>query len=155
MDFLLNSWFWLVTGAIFVVAELVIPGGIVVFLGLAALVVASALIFGIVETWTSALTLWFISSLALVILLRSVATKIAGGATTVANTDEILDAYGEVVEVEQAIGPGHTKGRVKFRGAQWQALGDGGLIEAGSKAKVISQENITLIVEPFENPDFT
>jgi membrane protein implicated in regulation of membrane protease activity len=153
MELILDSWFWLIVGAIFILAELIIPGGIVVFLGIAALVVASALMFGLVETWTAVLTLWFISSLVLVILLRSVTQKFAGGDSTVANTDEILDVFGERVKVVDTIGPGEKKGRVIFRGAEWHALGDGGVIETGQQAQVVSQDNITLIVQPLNDDD--
>lgn len=148
MELFLNIWFWLPLAAFFILAELVLPGGIVIFLGLGALVVAGAILFGFLENWASALTLWFISTLVLIIMLRSVAMKIAGGDASVANTDEAVDAFGEVVEVVETIGPGEKKGRVKFRGIEWAAVGDGGEIEAGSKATVVSHDNITLIVEP-------
>jgi membrane protein implicated in regulation of membrane protease activity len=147
MELFLNIWFWLPLAVFFILAELILPGGIVVFLGLGALVVASAILFGLVENWASAITLWFISTLALIVMLRSVAMKFVGGDATVANTDETVDAFGEVVEVVETIGPGEKKGRVKFRGTEWQALGDGTEIEPGSKAKVVSQDNITLIVQ--------
>jgi len=155
MGYILDSWFWLILGVVFIIAELIIPGGIIIFLGIAALVVASALIFGLVETWTSVLTLWFISSLVLVILLRSVAQRFAGGDSTVANTDEILDVFGETVEVVDTIGPGEKKGRVVFRGAEWHALGHGGVIESAQQAQVVSHENITLIVQPLSDKDTT
>jgi membrane protein implicated in regulation of membrane protease activity len=148
MDFLLSSWFWLITGIVCIVAELVIPGGIIMFLGIAGLIVASALVFGLVETWTSVLTLWFISSLALVILLRSFAQKYVGGDTSVASTDEELDAFGELVDVVEDIGPGLHKGRVIFRDTEWDALGDGELIRAGELAKFVARDNICLIVAP-------
>ena len=148
MELFLNIWFWLPLAAFFILAELILPGGIVIFLGLGALVVAGAILFGFVENWASALTLWFISTLVLIVMLRSVAMKIAGGDASVANTDETVDAFGEIVDVVESIGPGEKKGRVDFRGTEWQALGDGAVIESGSKATVVSQDNITLIVQP-------
>jgi membrane protein implicated in regulation of membrane protease activity len=147
MELFLNIWFWLPLAVFFILAELIIPGGIVIFLGLGALVVAGAIVFGMLENWASALTLWFISTLLLIVLLRSVAMKYVGGDASVANTDEKVDAFGEIVDVVETIGPGEQQGRVKFRGTEWQALGDGTEIEAGSQAKVVSQDNITLIVQ--------
>ncbi len=155
MDFLLSSWFWLVTGFVFILAELVVPGGIIMFLGIAGLIVASALVFGLVETWTSVLTLWFISSLGLVILLRSFAQKYVGGDTSIASTDEELDAFGELVDVVEDIGPGQLKGRVIFRGTEWDALGDGELIKAGDLATFVSRDNICLIVAPARARDIS
>jgi len=151
MELFLNIWFWLPVAGFFILAELVIPGGIVVFLGLGALVVTGAILFGLVEDGIAAVTLWFISTLALIILLRSFVQKVAGGEATVANTDEKVDAFGEIVEVIDTIGPGEKKGRVKFRGTEWQALGGGAVLVTGSMAKVVSQNNITLIVEPTES----
>jgi membrane protein implicated in regulation of membrane protease activity len=155
MDFLLNSWFWLAMGIICILAELVIPGGIVMFLGIAGLLVASALLFGLVQTWTSVLTLWFISSLVLVILLRSFAQRFVGGDITVGSTDEALDAFGEIVDVVEDIGPGQKKGRVIFRGTEWDALGDGELIKAGDLATFVSSDNICLIVAPARARDIS
>lgn len=148
MELFLNLWFWLPLAAFFILAELIIPGGIVIFLGFGALVVAGAILFGFLENWASALTLWFVSSLLLIIVLRSAAQKFVGGDASVANTDETVDAFGEIVDVVATIGPGEDRGRVKFRGTEWQALGDGTVIETGSKATIVSQDNITLIVEP-------
>lgn len=147
MDFLLNVWFWVILSAVLIVAELVLPGGIIVFLGIAGLIVAICMQFGFVASWTSALTLWFISSMVMVILLRGVAQKMVGGDSSIANTDEDVDALGEVVEVVETIGPGEAKGRVVFRDVRWNAVSDGSEIPAGEKAQIVTRDNITLVVE--------
>ena len=71
MDLFVNSLFWVIAGSALVVAELIIPGGIVVFLGIACLMVAGALWLGFISTWVGSLTLFFIASLTLILLLRS------------------------------------------------------------------------------------
>ncbi len=147
MDLLLNVWFWIILAAVFIVAELVIPGGIIIFLGIAGLIVAISMQLGFVASWANALTLWFISSLVLVVLLRGIAQKIVGGDFSVANTDEDVDAMGEIVEVVKTIGPGEAKGRVVFRDIRWNAVSDGSEIPAGEKAKIVYRDNITLVVE--------
>ncbi len=147
MDFLLNVWFWVILAAVFIVAELVIPGGIIIFLGIAGLIVAISMQLGFVASWANALTLWFISSLVLVVLLRGIAQKMLGGDSSVANTDEDVDALGEIVEVVKTIGPGEAKGRVVFRDIRWNAVSDGSEIPAGEKAKIVYRDNITLVVE--------
>ncbi len=98
-------------------------------------------------SWVNALTLWFVSSLVLVILLRGIAQKMVGGDSSVANADEDVDALGEIVEVVETIGPGEAKGRVVFRDVRWNAVSDGSEIPAGGKAQVVSRDNITLVVE--------
>ncbi len=147
MDLLLNVWFWIILAAVFIVAELVIPGGIIIFLGIAGLIVAISMKLGFVASWANALTLWFISSLVLVVLLRGIAQKMLGGDSSVANTDEDVDAMGEIVEVVKTIGPGEAKGRVVFRDIRWNAVSDGSEIPAGEKAKIVYRDNITLVVE--------
>lgn len=147
MDFLLNVWFWVILAVVLIVAEVAIPGGIIVFLGIAGFIVAISMQLGFVATWTNALTLWFVSSLVMVIMLRGVAQKLVGGDSTIANTDEDVDALGEVVEVVATIGPGEAKGRVVFRDVRWNAVGDGSEIPAGDKAQIVTRDNITLVVE--------
>jgi membrane protein implicated in regulation of membrane protease activity len=147
MDLLLNVWFWIILAAVFIVAELVIPGGIIIFLGIAGLIVAISMKLGFVASWANALTLWFISSLVLVILLRGIAQKLVGGDSSVANVDEDVDALGEIVAVVETIGPGEAKGRVVFRDIRWNAVSDGSEIPAGEKAQIVYRDNITLVVE--------
>lgn len=148
MNFLMDPWVWLVIGAVVMLTELVIPGGVVFFLGAACVVVAGSLWLGLVDTWVEVMTLFFISSLVLVISLRFVVSKFAEGDSTVSNTEEILDEVDQLVEVLETIGPADAAGLVKFRGSQWRALGDGGVMSSGSTARIVSRDNITLLVEP-------
>jgi membrane protein implicated in regulation of membrane protease activity len=147
LDFLLNIWLWIITGLVLIAAEIVLPGGVIAILGLACLVVAATLATGLISSWMHALTLFFITSIVLLISLGGVIRRMMGGEATIQNTDEEVDAFGEVVEVVETIGPGETQGRVMFRGISWQAVGDGSKIAAGEKAQVISRDNIILVVE--------
>ncbi len=151
MDILLNPLGWLVVGVVVMLLELIIPGGIVVFLGAACVIVAGAIYIGLVSTWSGALTLFFISSLGLVIILRSFISRFIEGDSTVANTEELLDDLDEFVEVIKTIGPADKAGMVKFKGTQWKALGDGQEIAIGSTARIVSRENITLLVKPVDS----
>jgi len=148
MNILTNPFAWLVMAAVIMVSELVIPGGIVFFLGAACALVSGALYLGLVETWHATLTLFFVSSMILVVGLRAVVTRFAEGDSSVGNTEEILDEIDQVVLVLETIGPVDKPGLVKFRGSQWRALGDGREIPAGASARIVSRENITLLVEP-------
>ena len=147
MTNLMSPSLWLIAGATLMVAELIIPGGIVVFLGLGCLVVAAAITLGLVSSWVSAFTLFFISSLALILMLRSVVMRFAGGDYSRGNTIEILDEIGEPVTVVETIGPGTRVGRIEFRGTEWDALGDGSEILAGEQAQIVSRENVQYLVE--------
>lgn len=146
MEPLLNPIGWLTFGAVLMLLELIIPGGIVFFLGSACLVVATAVYFELVTTWVGALILFFISSLLLIITLRALFSSFIEGDSTISNTSEILDEVGEIVEVIESIGPADKVGTVKFRGTLWRALGEGKEIPAGSMARIVSRENISLLV---------
>ncbi|MDG2072315.1 MAG: NfeD family protein [Pseudomonadales bacterium] len=146
MDFLLNTTAWLIIGALLMISELIVPGGIVFFLGAACAIVAGAIYFGLVTTWVDALTLFFVTSLFLIISLRAVVSRFAEGDSTFANTAEILDEVDELVEVIETIGPADNPGLVKFHGTQWRALGEGEEIPTGSTARIVARENISLLV---------
>ncbi len=148
MEIFTDPMTWVIAGALIMLSELIIPGGVVFFLGAACVVVAASLYFGLVTTGTSALTLFFISSLALIICLRFVVMRFVGGDSTVSNTEEILDEVDELVSVIETIGPAESPGVVKFRGTQWRALGDGKVIDTGSLARIVSRDNISLLVVP-------
>ncbi|MDA0791712.1 MAG: NfeD family protein [Proteobacteria bacterium] len=150
MDILLNPIGWLIIGAVAMIAELIIPGGVVFFLGAACVLVAGAIYFGLVTSWVSALTLFFISSLVLVVALRMVVSRFTEGDSTVANTDEILDDIDHFVPVIETIGPADRPGKVRFRGTSWHALGEGEEIPVGTTVRIVSRENISLLVEPVD-----
>lgn len=138
---------WGSVGIFLMLAELILPGGIVVFLGTSALVVAITLQLEIIDNWIHAFTLWFIVSITLLLLFRNVSQKLVGGDSTIENTDENLDVFGEQVEVLETIGPGNKKGRIQFQGTSWSALGDGTEIATGEKVKIVCRENISYVVE--------
>jgi hypothetical protein len=128
-------------------AEIIIPGGILVNLGIASLIVALGIKFAILDTWVMVLTVWFIVATFLLFFLNFFTNKFFGGDQSIDNTDEELDVFGKDVFVIDNIGPGTHKGRVEFQGTTWTALGDGSEITAGSHAKIICKDNISLVVE--------
>jgi len=148
--FLLPS-VWLIAGIVLILAELIIPGGVVVFLGLACLMVATAVSLGLVSTWVSALTLFFISSLLLVLTLRSVFMRYAGGDFSRGNTIEILDDIGQQAPVVKTIGPGQRRGMIDYHGTRWKALSDGQQIKVGDVVQIVGRDNVSYIVEPINN----
>ncbi|MCL1056664.1 NfeD family protein [Shewanella gelidimarina] len=139
---------WACIGLFLMLAEIILPGGIVILLGAACLVVAGALATGIVEGIVQSLTLWFISSMVLLLAFRQLTQKLVGGDAHVDSTDEELDLYNQIATVKQTIGPAQKTGRIEFQGSEWPALGDGSEIVAGSQVRVICRDNIALVVEP-------
>ena len=128
---------WLVLGLLLMISEIIIPGGIVILLGAACVIVASAQAVGIIDGLVQSLTLWFMASMVLLLSFRHVTQRLVGGDSHVDNTDEEADLYNQVAIVKQAIGPG-----------QKTALGDGTVIKKGTKVRIICRDNIAFVVEP-------
>ncbi|WP_372870831.1 NfeD family protein [Shewanella sp.] len=138
---------WACVGVVLMLAEVIVPGGIVILLGASCLIVAGSLGIGLIEGVAQAFTLWFISSMVLLLAFRQVTQRLVGGDSHVDNTDEELELYNQQALVKADIGPGEKPGRVEFQGADWPALGDGSLIPSGSRVRVICRDNISLVVE--------
>ena len=147
MDSMLNPVYWLVVGFVLAIAEVIIPGGIVFFLGAGCLLVAGAIWIGWVSTWMGAMTLFFVSSLVLIVGLRTFTGRLVEGDSSKANTVEILDDIGETVSIVERVGPGNKVGRILYRGTQWEALGNGEVFTPGDEAKIVAQENVRYIIE--------
>ena len=146
-------WFWLILGVVLILLELVLPGAVVVFVGFGALMVALALYLGMVAGWTSAFTLWFISSPLLIIILRSFLQRyMPKGESQRQSTDEDLDAYGALITVAEAMSPDQA-GRIHFRGTTWPGICYEKALQSGEKAKIIHRENLLWVVEPYRQSD--
>lgn len=139
---------WLIGGLTLILLELLLPGGIVFFLGLAALIVSALLYAGLIGGWIQAFTVWFIASLTLLFALRGIVQKIIPAQIERAKTNQDLDAYGDIVEVRECI-PVGGEGRIRFRDSTWRARNyrDDQDLEAGTKVRLIFRENLVWIVE--------
>ncbi|MCJ8321117.1 MAG: NfeD family protein [Colwellia sp.] len=151
MDFILLFETWIILAVILSVAEIFIPGGILINMGIASLFVAFGVKFGWLDTWVFTLTVWFITASSLLFLVYLFTDKFISDNKSVENVNEELDMYGKDVLVTEKIGPGTQAGRVEFQGTTWTALGDGSEIIAGSHATIVCKENISLVVEQKTN----
>ncbi|GAA5132367.1 NfeD family protein [Thalassotalea piscium] len=148
MEYILFFQTWLVLAVIFAFLEIFIPGGILLNLAIASVLVSLGVHQQWLDTWVLTLTTWFICASILLFALYFVTDKFFQGEQSINNVDDELDMYGKEVEVIESIGPGITAGRVIFQGTTWSALGDGSEIAKGSKVTIICKENISLVVEP-------
>lgn len=132
-------------------SEIVIPGMITIFLGIAAVLVAFGYKTGLLEGILSGFTAWFITSLLSIFVIREMAKKLLPGESTYKHVDEDVDAYGSIVEVIEDIKIENNDGRIKFRGTTWQATTTAKRIPAGEKARIVARDNLVWIVEPYED----
>jgi membrane protein implicated in regulation of membrane protease activity len=130
------------------VLEALIPGLVVIFLGMAACLVAGLIYWGYIDGWMEILTTWFISSLALIVLLRGLFQKFAPGEEEVGDVDEDADAIGTIVEVVERITSDAKTGRVRFRGTSWEAVSKTVAIEKGQHAKLVERRDLVWYVVP-------
>ena len=136
------------------VAEIFVPGAVVIFLGLAALVVGLGRWVGLIHGWMASFTVWFILSLLIIIILQRLAKKlIPGEENAYPLLDEDIDAFGSIALVSKKIVPGTSKGRIRIRDSTWPATTVDEIIPKGKKVKLIYRENLTWMVEPVDEID--
>lgn len=148
MEFDILTLSWLIGGVALILAEIVVPGGVVVFLGLSAVIVAMLRAVGLLESLISAFTVWFVVSIALLIGLRGVVNRILPGETSFQSPNEDLAALGTVVEVVETVNKSDANGRIHYSGTSWPATSLSGTIPKGSMATMAFRENLVWFVEP-------
>ena len=135
---------WMSLGIALMVAELLVPGGIVVFLGISAMVVSMAIYVGWISSVTYALLTWFITSIVFMLFLRSLFMKYFEGDSQIHDVDDNAGISGKIVEVIEEITP-EQSGRVRMRDSTWVAKSEENF-KIGDKAIIVSiEENILTI----------
>lgn len=136
---------WVSAGIVMALLELIVPGGILVFLGLSALVVGGGVYFNLLTTIHMAFIAWFIISIVFMLFLRSLFMKYFEGDTSIQEVGEENEYAGSLVEIVELIEP-FKDGRVMYKGTTWTGRSEVRL-EIGSKARVIKREGSALLIE--------
>lgn len=141
------GWLWIYAGLGLALLELVVPGFVLCFFGLAAATVGVLrLACGAAFGATAQMAAFSILSVLYIILLRRYLKKVfvgeKGGAAQ-GLSDEYVGRTGTVTE---AIVPPKT-GRVLLGDAEWTATADAPIL-AGTDVTVIAQRNLTMAVRP-------
>ena len=138
-------WGWMILGAVLLGAELFAVDAqfYLVFLGVSAVVVGLASLFGIVmPEWGQWLTFAIVALLFFVTFRKALYNKIRGGGQGFADT-----ISGGSVTVTDEVLPG-ADGRAKYRGSEWTIRNVGErAISSGARAKVVQVDGLTLHVE--------
>lgn len=140
-------FWWILTGILLMIAEFIIPGIILVFFGLGALITAllSLLIPALSINWQ--LSIFIITSLLSLFSLRHWFKQIFTGNTKHATGDGMVTEglAGEEGIVITAITP-DLPGKIQLHGTTWKAK-SADCIEPGTHVTVIDQKSLTLIVK--------
>ena len=140
-------WIWMILGCVLVVAELALPGLVVVFVGLGAITVATLVEFGVVQTVPAQLTAWFGISIVYTLSLRFLVLRFYPTDTQHQDIDEDRLAIGRIVRVTETISADQP-GRIAHEDTTWTAVSaSGDRIRAGARARIVARDNITWTVE--------
>jgi len=142
VNFFAAEWLWLYAGVLLMLAELAAPGFVIFFFGLAA-VTTGGILFLAPLSLTAQLALFAVFSVLYLLGLRRFVKSVFLGDAAERSTDEFA---GRLARVVSAIRPG-LPGRVLLGDAEWTAAAAVPL-EPGADVRVVSQDNLTLNVEP-------
>jgi inner membrane protein len=138
------AFLWGVLGVVLIAAELLIPGFVIFFFGMGALV--TALLSGIIPAVGSGFgwqgLIWGAASVGSLIVLRRRFSKTFRG--TVFNPISNRDV-GKSAAVTEPISP-ENPGRVRYQGTTWKAVSYTESFGPGERVEIIKEENLTLVV---------
>ncbi|WP_103029661.1 NfeD family protein [Salinibacter altiplanensis] len=152
LDPTLLTWAFVVGGVLLMLIEAVVPGGIAFFLGIGGVVVGGLRGMGLLVDPLSSVVTWVFLSTGLTIALRPLMLRFVRGDVSLAMTDEDAEAMGETVTVLEPVGP-ESPGRIRFRGAGWDARTLEGRLPEGAEAQLLYRDNLTWVVEPAAHAD--
>ena len=138
---------WLSSGIFLTAIEFLVPGLVMVFVGLGALTVALGMHLGYIDEIVQQFIIFFISSILYLLTLRFLVLRFVPSVTRKENIDEDEEVIGSIVELVADINSGEF-GRVEHSGSTWQACAEGDqTILKGEQVKIIGRDNITWIVQ--------
>ena len=141
--------YWIIAGLVLVIGEFVISGLVVIFFGIAALIVGSLKFLGLLDDTTWELTLFAIISLmSLIFVRRFLNDKLMGQERESEGNEDSAGLIGQRATVAEPFNNG--TGTVNYRGARWQAQSSQPL-DAGQMVRITQHDGLWLTVEPWTN----
>jgi membrane protein implicated in regulation of membrane protease activity len=131
---------WFLAGIAIMLAELAVPGFVIIFFGLGCL--GAAIVAAIApDAYTAQLIAFLIVSLTSLVTLRKIAMRIFVGRSEVSGNNETGNvSVGTRIKIDQDIEPGQ-EARVRYRGTMWTAVSEDRL-PAGSEAEIVGVDKI-------------
>ncbi len=140
---------WFLLGLALVLAELALPGFVIIFFGIGAWITAFCIWVGFVDQLSGQIMVFLIASLGSLALFRKQGKNYFQGRVSgkVDDVSRLDDVQGERAVVVEDIVPNSFTGKVEFRGTLWNADADTE-IKKGAPVEVIERTNLTLKVKP-------
>ena len=136
---------WFIAGALLILAEFMVPGVVIVFFGVGALITSLTTWLGLTSTLTSQTLMFGISSTALLFSLRHLVKSWFVGKSEDENGDLDDDFTGREAKVTQDIpGPG-LDGRIEIKGSEWKARAESTIV-AGTTIIIDGRDGLTFHV---------
>ena len=142
MTSLADHWLWLIAAAVLAVAEMIVPGVFLIWIGAAALITGIATLI-LPLSVALQLLLFAIAAFGAIYVGRNYLARNPIGSTDPMLNDKIARLIGEIVTAVEPIDASH--GRVKVGDGIWSARGVDAAI--GDKLRVIGFERGALVVE--------
>ena len=137
------SLIWAILGIILMALEAVIPGFVIFFFGLGALITAlAALLPGIGTAYWLQAIIWIASSAGSMAFLRKKLDKVFKGKLIENKSSEYIGKRAVVIE---EISP-EKPGRIRFEGTSWKAESYTETIPEGEEVEILEKENLTCVV---------
>jgi membrane protein implicated in regulation of membrane protease activity len=140
------DWIWLYIGAALMILELISPGFVVFFFGLAAATTGVlAMFMGDAFTMMWQVLTFAGLSVVYLVFLRRVVKKVFSGTVETSASNFEDDFPGKIAVVTEDINT-PLSGRVMLGDSEWTAVADTS-IEKGVNVRVVVRDNLTLKVE--------
>jgi membrane protein implicated in regulation of membrane protease activity len=138
---------WTILGLFFIFIEFFIPGLVIAFFGIGALVTALTTWIGITPSLSLQLIVFIVSSILSLILLRRLLKRTFLGKEQEETFDRNFNIeIGKIIPVIEFIQPGEVGGKVRYQGANWSATASEP-IAPGESVEIVGIDGLTLIVE--------
>ena len=142
------KYLWIVLGLAIMSLELFMPGFIIVFFGLGAVITGLLLIFVPMSVNTQLVFFTVLSILLLAVFRRMAQGYFVGRVANVNPTGAPMEKFnGETAVVTEDIVPNSPKGKVEFHGSFWNADAETEIAK-GQKVVVLERHDLTLKVKP-------
>jgi inner membrane protein len=142
-------WFyWAISGVALIGLEMVVPGFVIFFFGVGALLTAlSSLIPPIGQTIWIQISLFIVFSiLSLVFLRRNYSIIFAGTVFDSRKPEREEAGNGKIAKVTETASV-LNEGRIRFQGTTWKAIAKSGECKSGTLARIVSRDGITYVIE--------
>jgi membrane protein implicated in regulation of membrane protease activity len=142
---------WFILGLALMLAELALPGFVIIFFGIGAWITALCLWVGIASSFDSQLLIFLASSILSLVFFRKQGKRYFQGKVSgkLAENESLDDIRGEHALVIADIAPQTATGKVEFHGTSWDATADA-VIKKGTTVVVVERNNLTLKVTPLQ-----